>query len=164
MFDINEHPTVIMEHVRVRPASMSDLPVLLEFEQGVIAAERPFDPTLREGPIRYYDIEELILSPDAEIVVAQIADEIVASGYARVRDAKPFLNHTHYAYLGFMYVVPAWRGRGINRKIIGALRDWTLSKGLSEMRLDVYAENAAAIAAYEKVGFSYHMTEMRMSI
>lgn len=153
-----------MNHLNIRAATMADLPTLLQFEQGVIEAERPYDPTLRDGHVRYYDIEELILSPQAEIVVAELGSEVVGTGYARIRDAKPFLRHGHEAYLGFMYVRPEHRGKGINGKIIEALKRWAPSQRLTEMRLEVYSDNAVAIAAYEKVGFVEHMVEMRMAV
>ena len=35
----------------VRKATLDDLPTLLLFEQGVIEAERPFDPTIKSGDI-----------------------------------------------------------------------------------------------------------------
>src|SRR5690606_31162960 len=147
--------------ISIRPAVVSDIPVLLEFEQGVINAERPFDPTLGQGEIRYYDIEELIRSPDALLLVAEAEGTVVATGYARIRDAKPYLQHRHDAYLGFMYVRPEWRGRGINGKIVQGLKDWAAARGVTELRLEVYCDNASAIAAYEKVGFQKHMIEMR---
>jgi GNAT superfamily N-acetyltransferase len=39
----------------------------------------------------------------------------IDAGYARIEQAKPYLKHTAYAYLGFMYVLPAYRGKGINK-------------------------------------------------
>lgn len=35
--------------VAIRPATLSDLEAFREFEQGIVAAERPFDPTLQQG-------------------------------------------------------------------------------------------------------------------
>jgi ribosomal protein S18 acetylase RimI-like enzyme len=63
-----------------------------------------------------------------------------------------------------MYVKPAFRGQGINKKIIEALKQWAVSKGLTEMRLEVYMGNTAAIKAYDKVGFTSHLLEMRMGL
>ena len=37
-----------MDQLKIRVATIKDLPLLLEFEQGVITAERPFDPTLKK--------------------------------------------------------------------------------------------------------------------
>lgn len=70
-----------MDQVIVRPADVSDLNLLLEFEQAVIEAERPFDETIRSGgDVHYYDLEGLISSPDAEVIVAELDSEIVGSG------------------------------------------------------------------------------------
>ena len=148
----------------IRKANLNDIETLLRFEQGVIKAERPFDITLKPGPIHYYDIEEMIKASHIELVVAELNGKIVGSGYARLEEAKPYLRHARHAYLGFMYVDPDYRGRGVNQKIIEALRTWSLSQNVSEMRLDVYFKNDNAIRAYEKAGFTKHMVEMRMDI
>jgi GNAT superfamily N-acetyltransferase len=152
------------ESILVRKATLYDMETLLRFEQGVIKAERPFDITLKPGPIHYYDIEEMIKASHIELVVAELNGKIVGSGYARLEEAKPYLRHARHAYLGFMYVDPDYRGRGVNQKIIEALRTWSLSQNVSEMRLDVYFKNDNAIRAYEKAGFTKHMVEMRMDI
>ena len=152
------------ESILVRKATLHDLETLLRFEQGVIKAERPFDLTLKPDPIHYYDIEEMIKASHIELVVAELNGKIVGSGYARLEEAKPYLRHARHAYLGFMYVDPDYRGRGVNQKIIEALRTWSLSQNVSEMRLDVYFKNDNAIRAYEKAGFTKHMVEMRMDI
>ena len=85
-----------------RPAKPSDIHALLAFETGIIEAERPFDTTLKEGEIHYYDLLELIHSPKAEVLVAVVGDELVGSGYAKILQAKPYKKYSEYAYLGFM--------------------------------------------------------------
>jgi GNAT superfamily N-acetyltransferase len=153
-----------MENIQIRQALPSDLETLLRFEQGIIETERPFDPTLKKGHINYYDLSAYVASPDVEVVVAQIGDEVVGSGYALIREAKDFEQHTHYAYLGFMYVKPEHRGKGINQAILKALQQWAAGRGLTEIRLQVYDDNAAAVRAYEKAGFKAHMLVMRLDI
>lgn len=148
----------------IRKARPADLETLLAFEQGVISAERPFDPTLKAGQTHYYDIEKMIAATDVELVVAESKGELLASGYARIENAKPYLQHTQHAYLGFMYVVPAYRGKGINRMILDVLIQWVKTQNISELKLDVYNENASAIKAYEKAGFSKYMVNMRMGL
>ncbi|PCJ92721.1 MAG: GNAT family N-acetyltransferase [Flavobacteriaceae bacterium] len=151
-----------MDAVIVRQATLKDLDVLLKFEQGIIKAERPFDATLEEDPIHYYDLKTMILDADAEVLVAEKNNEIISSGYAVIKEAKSYLNHKTYAYLGFMYTHPDYRGHGINARIISVLKEWSFSKGLKEIRLTVYNDNQAAIKAYEKVGFERHLIEMRL--
>src|SRR5687767_8337366 len=113
---------MIVETINIRPANTEDLPTLFEFEQGVIEAERPFDPTLKQDPIHYYDLQAMIDSDDVQLLVAEIDGLLVGSGYARIEKSKIHYKHPHYAYLGFMYVRPHYRGKGINKKIIEALQ------------------------------------------
>ncbi|MDN3583879.1 GNAT family N-acetyltransferase [Mucilaginibacter flavus] len=149
----------------IRQATIRDLPTLLQFEQGVINAERPFDPTLIPGHINYYDLEMFITSPDVELLVAELDGELVGSGYARIKQSeKVYFNFERFAYLGFMFVSPQHRGKGINKLIIDKLKEWTKEQGLQELRLQVYADNEGAVRAYEKVGFNKHMIEMRMGV
>ena len=61
-----------------------------------------------------------------------------------------------------MYTLPAYRGMGINKKVLDSLRSWAQSKGYNEMRLTVYSDNIPAIKAYEKAGFVSHILEMRI--
>src|SRR5512145_1976319 len=123
-----------MEEIITRKARINDLESLLRFEQGVVRAERPFDPTLKQDPIHYYDIEKMIHAPHIELVVAELNGELVGCGYARIENAKPYLKHSQHAYLGFMYVEPAHRGKGINKLIIDELKKWSLSQSITEMR------------------------------
>lgn len=149
----------------IRQATLNDIPTLLQFEQGVITAERPFDSTLVAGAIKYYDLEMFINSPDVELLVAELDGELVGSGYARIKKSeKPYFNYSDYAYRGFMYVSPQHRGKGINQMIIGKLKQWARKQGLTELRLQVYSDNGAAVKAYEKTGFQKHMIEMRVRL
>ena len=153
-----------MDHVIIRKATDKDLDTLLAFEQGVIEAERSFDKTLKDDPIHYYNLNDMMNDPNVHLIVAELYQKIIGSGYARIENAKPYLQHPKHAYLGFMYVCPKERGKGINQKIIEALKQWSLSKNITELRLDVYKNNTPAIKAYEKTGFTQHMIEMRMGI
>lgn len=153
-----------MNEVIIRKATINDLDTLLVFEQGVISAERPFDPTLKTVHTNYYEIEKMIPATNIELVVAELGGELIGSGYARIENAKPYLQHQQHAYLGFMYVVPAHRGKGINRMIMETLEAWAKAQNITELRLDVYQQNDAAIKAYERVGFAKHMIAMRKGL
>ncbi len=148
----------------IRPAKPEEINVLLAFELGIIEAERPFDSTLKQGEIHYYDLLALIESPKAEVLVAVVDAELVGSGYAKILEGKSYHKFSAYAYLGFMYVKPAFRGKGVNQKIIDGLCEWSKSNGISEIRLEVYNDNEAAKKAYSKAGFLPNLLEMRIEI
>lgn len=153
-----------MTHIEIRPALISEIAILLSFEQAIIAAERPFDNTLKGGHINYYDLKALILSKKSEVLVAVTENKIVGSGYAQILAAKKYQKYKEFAYLGFMYVDAVYRGMGINQKIIAKLVDWSKNQNLDEIRLEVYNENKIALNAYLKVGFVPHLVEMRLDL
>ncbi len=153
-----------MNNIKIREANESDLTVLIEFEQEIITAERAFDNSLKEDEIQYYDFQDLIASPKAKVLVAEIENEIVGSGYAAIKDAELYLKHRQYAYLGLMYVKPTYRGKGINQHILQVLKEWVIEKKITEIRLVVYDANTGAKNAYQKAGFNAHVLEMRMEI
>jgi hypothetical protein len=92
---------------------MTDLPVLERFQQGVVSAERPYDPTLREGPVRYYDIGEMLSRGDVSFLVAESQARVIGCGFAQIerpvststRATQPRSRRTRR--LGF----PSWRSK-----------------------------------------------------
>ncbi|MDB6083963.1 MAG: family N-acetyltransferase [Gammaproteobacteria bacterium] len=150
--------------VKIRQATPKDLAALRRFQQGVVDAERRFDPTLKEASVHYYDIERMIDADHVHFLVADVGDESIGCGFARIEAAKPWLKHAVHAYFGLMYVAPAYRGRSVNEKIVTELKRWCRSRGVRELRLEVYLGNRGAIQAYRKAGFSEHMVEMRLEL
>jgi len=153
-----------MNDIIIRTATTDDMETLLKFEQGIITAERPFDPMLKADPISYYDLQALVISSQAEVIVALYQDKIIAAGYAQIRASKPYLKHDFHAYLGFMYVEPDYRGKGINQLILDALKKWSQSHNIYHFVLTVYADNDTAIRAYEKAGFKKNLIEMTITV
>lgn len=146
----------------IRKATPADLETLLRFEQGVVHAERPYDPTLKEGTIHYYDIAGMLTSDEVEFVVATSGSRVIGCGFARIERSKPFLKHAQHAYIGLMYVEPEFRGAGVNGKILESLKRWCRNRNVREMRLEVYHDNRPAARAYEKAGFAPLYIQMRL--
>ncbi|WP_311316388.1 GNAT family N-acetyltransferase, partial [Elizabethkingia ursingii] len=157
--------TYFYSMIKLRHATEGDLPALLEFEQGVVTAERPYNPTLIEGEIHYYNLNSLIDSENAALIVAEDEENIIASGYALIKNTeKDYYNFDRYAYLGFMYVKPEYRGKGVNKLILDELTNWSKDQGVSEIRLEVYSDNVPAVKAYEKAAFEPLILLMRKKI
>ena len=139
--------------IKLREAKLSDLSTLLDFEKSLIKYERTFTPNLKKTNFNYYDLKSYIQDPNISVVVAEKNGSLIASGYALVRLNKIYKNPSHIVFLGFMYVVPEFRGVGINKRVLDYLIKWGQKKGYSEFQLDVYAPNKSAIKAYKKIGF-----------
>jgi len=153
----------------IRSATPADLNTLLEFEQAIIEYERPLEPNMMTSPFHYYDLSEIMQLDNAEIIVAEdLTDndqpKLVGSGFIHIRKARHYLDHDTHGYLGFMYVDPEYRGKGINKKIVSRLTEWAKSKQLEVLCLTVFAENQSAIRAYEKAGFYQNLIEMRLNL
>ncbi|MFC5046864.1 GNAT family N-acetyltransferase [Aquimarina hainanensis] len=151
--------------ITIRPAHIDDLPVLLDFEQRLIEIERPMDNTLKKTErISYYDIESYISAKDTEVIVAEIDQQVVGSGYAQIRPRKGIYIQDRLGYIGFMFVDENHRGKGIAKKVITSLIDWLKTREIEEVQLEVYHQNPSAIKAYEKAGFKQHLVSMRYNI
>jgi ribosomal protein S18 acetylase RimI-like enzyme len=153
-----------MNPIRIRPANSADVDTLNRFQQGVVTAERPFDLTIKDGPVQYYDIARMMASDQVRFVVAESGSEVIGCGFARIETAKHYLKHPSQGYLGMMYVDPKYRGQSVGKRIIDALKQWCLSKNVRELRLEVYHDNGPAVKAYEKAGFQHFMIEMRLNL
>ncbi|TJY37885.1 GNAT family N-acetyltransferase [Pontimicrobium aquaticum] len=148
----------------VRKATLEDLPVLMEFMDGLVNAERPMDPTIKDGKVIYYDLTEIMANKESDLYVVELNNELVASGYAKIKDDRPYLKHKKQGYLGFMFVPEKHRGNGYNKLIMDALLKWCKERNVFEIRLDVYEDNPSAIRAYEKAGLKKHLITMRMNL
>ena len=63
-----------------------------------------------------------------------------------------------------MFVDPNYRGQGVNKLILDALKDWSKKQQVFHFSLEVYAGNQGAIRAYEKAGFKSNLIEMTASL
>jgi len=153
-----------MNKVEIRQANLNDLAILLEFEQSIIEYERPFEELMQTEKFNYYDLKELILSDTAEVLVAKYDNQLVGSGYAKIKTSRHYLKDKSHAFLGFMYVSPEHRGKGINKLLIEKLIDWSKTQGMNSVSLTVFSENKSAIKSYKKAGFKKHLVEMRLDI
>ena len=153
-----------MNDLIFRKAKLEDQAYLRILEQKVVEAERPFNDSIKlEGAI-YYDLEQLINDDSSYLLVAEDNNRIIGTGYAQIRDSKKSLKHQKHSYLGFMFVEPDYRGLGINKLIMDNLMEWSKAQGILDFYLDVYDGNDAAIRAYEKVGFTKSLIEMKINL
>ncbi|QVY64351.1 GNAT family N-acetyltransferase [Polaribacter sp. Q13] len=153
-----------MNEISIRTANLEDLKILLEFEQGVITAERPLDPFLGDGELFYYNIPELISNKNIHFIVAVANNEIIASGYLRIENSKHYHKNPKHGYIGFIFVKPSFRGNRVSTLILESLKRWATKKELKELRLDVYVGNSGATKSYERFGFIKSLVNMRMDI
>ena len=80
----------------------------------------------------------------------------VLLGFAEATLRHDYVNGTTASPVGFLeawYVAPAWRGRGVGRRLAAAVEAWTRARGCAELASDAAFDNAASQAAHAACGF-----------
>jgi ribosomal protein S18 acetylase RimI-like enzyme len=130
--------------VRLRPATADDIPAILRVTKAAYAPYTgridPPSSVWRETAdgVRHY-LER------GGVIVAQAGDEVVGAVRYEPRD--------DHVYLGRLAVLPSWQRRGIGRRLIDAVEEWTVLLGLDEVRLSVRLELAENHVLYRRLGY-----------
>jgi GNAT superfamily N-acetyltransferase len=134
--------------VRIVPATERDVPLVLELIKGLAEYERlAHEVVATEAVLR----DTLFgARPGAEVVIAYVGEEAV--GFALFfHNFSTFLGRPGLA-LEDLFVRPAWRGRGIGRKLLAHLAALAVARGCGRFEWQVLDWNADAIAVYRRVG------------
>jgi ribosomal protein S18 acetylase RimI-like enzyme len=126
-----------MNKISIRPAEMTDLEAIFALENTVFLTDRLSRRSLRA----------FILRRDRPLLVA-IAEKILA-GYALVALRKG----ARAARLYSIAVEPRLGRQGLARALMAASENYAAAHGCDRLRLEVRADNAPAIALYERLGF-----------
>jgi ribosomal protein S18 acetylase RimI-like enzyme len=60
-----------------------------------------------------------------------------------------------------MWILPGWRGRGGGRMLLDAAIDHARASGARRLELEVFDDNAPALALYRSAGFEVETTQTR---
>jgi ribosomal-protein-alanine N-acetyltransferase len=126
-----------MSEISIRAAELSDLAAVLALEHAVFATDRLSRRSLRT----------FILAPQRPLRVAMAGKVLV--GYALVALRKG----SAAARLYSIAVDPRSGRRGVGSALMRACEDYSAAHGCDLLRLEVRADNAPAIALYERLGF-----------
>jgi len=121
--------------MRLRQADPADLPALTRLEQETL-----------ENPWTTEQLAEELARPDSRCLVAEEGGAV--TGYALARLAAGVLELLRIG------VSPAHRRRGVGGALLTAVVEAARHGGAEEIWLEVRAGNRAAIALYERGGFS----------
>ncbi len=155
---------MVNQEFKIRDAKLSDFQHLLRLESDLIDVERHFDQAIKSEKILYYNLPEIINSPNYKFLIAETDHNIIACGYVCIIPSKPHLKHSQQGLINFVFVDADFRGMNIALKIIKRLKVWCFKKGIMEIGLEVYSQNISAIKAYKKAGFEDYRVEMKLSL
>jgi ribosomal protein S18 acetylase RimI-like enzyme len=87
-----------------------------------------------------------------DVLVAEVDGAVV--GYTQLGAPTPLRSNDHVLELQGLAVLPAYRRRGIARRLVTAAIEEARSRGVRRLRLRVLAPNSDARRVYESVGFT----------
>jgi GNAT superfamily N-acetyltransferase len=134
--------------VRLERAGARDVPLILELIRALAEYEKlasavvATEETLREalfGPV-----------PAAEVILAYVGDE--AAGFALFFHNFSTFVGSRGLYLEDLFVKPAFRGKGIGKRLVAALARLAVERGCGRFEWAVLDWNTPAIGFYEKLG------------
>ena len=117
------------------------------------------DPTAAR-PDAYY--QELLDSPLCRLLVAEVDGQVVGFVSFRLDYSPELPNCLPYTYVKVsdLEVTPAFRRRGLGRRLMQAAEDWARKKGAVSLVLNVFDFNENARELYRALG--YHELSHRM--
>ncbi|MGV1756277.1 N-acetyltransferase family protein [Rhizobium sp. A22-96] len=137
-------------------AGITILPIASEHIEGfhkaldIVAREREYLTMLEAFPLE--DTRAFVFGMIAKgnpQFVALAGSDVV--GWCDI-SRHTFPSHAHAGHLG-MGIIPAYRGKGLSRRLIETTLQAARNAGMERVELSVHADNIRAIALYEKVGF-----------
>ena len=140
-----------MKNITIRVALKSEKETLLNFEQKVVEAERPYNRNIKAENSLYYDMDNLLTCEMTKLIVAEHDNKIIATGYIQIRQSKKSLQHAQHGYLGFMYVATEFRGLGLNKKIMDNLIHWARTKGITDFYLEELKKIKRGVQRYSAI-------------
>lgn len=111
-------------------------------------------------------IKMAIEKKDYDIFVSEENNEII--GFAVVQEMKtpPYnciVEHS-YSYVIDIVVSPSQRGRGIGKKLLNEIKNWSINRKLNYIELNVLSNNISAIKLYENLGYEECSKIMRKKL
>ena len=134
--------------LRLVAATIQDVPVILEMIKGLAEYERlSHEVVATEESLR----SSLFgARPAAEVILAY--DDRTPVGFALFfHNFSTFLGQPGL-YLEDLFVVPAWRGRGVGRRLLKQLASIAIERGCGRMEWCVLDWNESAIGFYRRLG------------
>lgn len=110
----------------------------------------------------------LNLLKDEQVAIFFAENEGQTTGFVlvliRETPSNPLLVPRRYAVVDTLVVNPAFRRTGVGRALMHKAEEWAVLMGVSEIELNVYEFNGAALAFYGRLGYATYSRKMSKNL
>jgi GNAT superfamily N-acetyltransferase len=156
--------------IRIRPATMGDYDALVALFDELDEFHRLARPEVFrrfDGPARTRgQIEQWLTEPGSTVLVAEIDQEVVGLAVLLTRSPSAFAGAVPLKVIELdnLVVHSGLRSRGIGRRLIEAIVDWSRGQGASHVGVAVHAFNRDARRFYESAGFAPSIDRLVLAV
>ena len=148
-----------MPDLIVRPAASADAAALAALAERLGAI--PLPAWRVPGDIADADAREMLAAvadhrDDNEVLIAERGGEVV--GCLHILETTDFFGLRH-AHVSVLATTAAAEGTGVGQMLMQYAEEWTATRGLPLLTLNVFAGNARARRFYERSGFEGEMVK-----
>lgn len=149
---------------RIRRADYADLEDVLRLWARMMREHEKADARIRlaAGALAAYRSYAgyHLTNGHSRVLVAEAGGEVIAFCLMTITRNLPMFLPDRYGYLSDLYVDPAYRRRGIGRRIVAELIDWLAEYRISSVQLQYYSFNETGEAFWRSLGFNPYYTRM----
>jgi ribosomal protein S18 acetylase RimI-like enzyme len=161
-------PNVTPLDCEVRPATARDVPEIVALWGELAHHHAGLDPAFApsahwQDEYRYF-VRSLLGRDDALAVVAVRDAHLIGYAVGRLTVLPGFFEERRRGYIHDVVTRPAYRRRGVGRRLVQTLLDWMAGAGVATVELTVAVGNDAAIAFWERMGFSPYMLHYKRDL
>ena len=141
--------------MKILKATIKDVQKIRKMNKDLFIDNSAYDKTLNldwpDRNLNYY--KEKIEGNDSISLLAIDDKEIVGYLIGSICKNEDWRTVQKMAELDNMIVNPSFRRKGVGTNLIKEFKKWAKSKGVTRVKVSVYAKNVSAISLYEKNGF-----------
>ena len=160
-----------MPDVNIRRATLADAHLLARMNRDVQQIHADAYPYLFKQPDNFAEIvadfETRILSDVGGFVfIIEAEQQAVGYIYARVvtRPENAYIYEQKLMLVDVISVKPAYQNKGYGQKLMNAVRDEAIARGIRRVLLDTYEFNSNAQQFYAKMGFERMKIQLTLDL
>jgi len=150
-----------MSGVIIRKATGEDSDVLIdlykEFHEFHVKGVpgRLKSPATYDKEVLRSRLGEIMEDEAAEIFIAEMDGRVIgfAEVYIKEEGLDPYRVSYKYAHLQSVMVTECYRRKGVGRKLLRFVEQWSKRKGSTELRLDMWEFSEGPLGFYEREGY-----------